>query len=140
MSDEREHILVVDDEPDTLELLVALLESANYSVESADNGKACLEMVKARRPDLIVLDIMMPGMDGLEVCDHLRFDPATREIPIIFLTAKGDDYTRTIASILDAYAFIEKPFLPDRLLGEVRNCLNIFGRNTCDDDRQHEGP
>jgi CheY-like chemotaxis protein len=81
----------------------------------------------------------MPGMDGLEVCDHLRFDPKTREIPIIFLTAKGDDYTRTIASILDAYAFIEKPFLPDRLLAEVRNCLNIFGRNTCDDDRQHEG-
>jgi len=138
MSDVREHILVVDDEPDTLELLGALLEHAGYSVETAGNGQACLEQVKVRRPDLIILDIMMPDMDGLEVCDHLRFDPATREVPIIFLTAKGDDYTRTMASILDAYAFIQKPFLPDRLLTEVRNCLNIFGSNTCDNDRQHE--
>jgi len=88
----------------------------------------------------VVLDVVMPGMDGLTVCDRLRFDPRTRDVPIIFLSGKGDDDTRAIASVLDAYAFIEKPFEPHELLGEVRNCLNIFGRANRDDDRQRKGP
>ena len=133
----RERILVVDDEADTRELLQTLLEGEGYAIETAADGKAALVSVRAAQPDLILLDVMMPAMDGLEVCDHLRFDPATRDVPIIFLTAKQDAVTRSRASILDAYAYIEKPFSPDALLAEIRNCLNVFGREPRDDDREH---
>jgi len=133
----REHILVVDDEEDTRTLLRTLLESEGYGVETAADGKAALEHIQAARPDLILLDVMMPQMDGLEVCDHLRFDPATRDVPIIFLTAKHDPVTQSRASILDAYAYLEKPFSPDALLAEIRNCLNVFGREPSDNDRPH---
>lgn len=132
-----ERILVVDDEADTLELLRTLLESEGYAIETAADGESALERVRAGRPDLILLDVMMPEMDGLEVCDRLRFDPATRDVPIIFLTAKHDAAFRSRASILDAYAYIEKPFAPDALLAEIRNCLNVFGRDAGDDDREH---
>jgi CheY-like chemotaxis protein len=133
----EERILVVDDEEDTRTLLCTLLESEGYGVETAADGEAALERVQATRPDLILLDIMMPQMDGLEVCDHLRFDPATRDVPIIFLTAKHDPVTQSRASILDAYAYIEKPFAPEDLLAEIRNCLNVFGREAGDNDRPH---
>ena len=133
-------ILVVDDEADTLELLQTLLESEGYAVDTAANGPTALEKVQAAPPDLVLLDVMMPGMDGLEVCDHLRFAPATRDVPIIFLTAKHDPYLRSRASILDAYAYIEKPFAPEEMLAEVRNCINVFGRRPNDDDREHQGP
>ena len=135
----RERILVVDDEEDTRELLRALLESEGYAVTTAADGEAALARVQETRPDLILLDIMMPEMDGLEVCDHLRFDPATRDVPIIFLTAKQDPVTQSRASILDAYAYIEKPFSPEALLAEIRNCLNVFGRDARDDNREHPG-
>ncbi len=135
----EECILVVDDEEDTRELLRALLESEGYAVTTAADGEAALARVQETRPDLILLDIMMPEMDGLEVCDHLRFDPATRDVPIIFLTAKQDPVTQSRASILDAYAYIEKPFSPEALLAEIRNCLNVFGRDARDDNREHPG-
>ena len=135
----RERILVADDDGDMLELLEALLEGAGYAVETAADGAAALEQVAAATPDLILLDVMMPKMDGLEVCDHLRFDPATRDVPIIFLTAKQDPVLKSRASILDVYAYIEKPFAPEEVLAEVRNCLNVFGSNDRDDDRQHQG-
>ena len=137
---EQDRILVVDDEADTLELLQVLLENEGYVVVTASDGPTALEKVKAAPPDLVLLDVMMPGMDGLEVCDHLRFDPATRDVPIIFLTAKHDPYLKSRASILDAYAYIEKPFAPGEMLAEIRNCLNVFGRRHCDDDREHESP
>ncbi|MFW6161720.1 MAG: response regulator [Planctomycetota bacterium] len=132
----RERILVVDDEADTQAMLQALLEAEGYAVETAADGAKALEHVQAARPDLILLDIMMPQMDGLEVCDRLRFDPETRDVPIIFLTARQDPAVKSRASILDAYAYIEKPFDPDALLAEVRNCLNVFGREARDDDRE----
>ncbi|MFP4058058.1 MAG: two-component system response regulator [Candidatus Brocadiia bacterium] len=137
---EADRILVVDDEEDTLDLLRALLEDAGYAVETAADGETALEKTQEQLPDLVVLDIMMPGMDGLEVCDRLRFDEKTRDVPIIFLTAKRDAYWHSRASVLDAYAYIEKPFSAEHLLREVRNCLNIFGRSERDDDRQHQGP
>jgi len=135
----KERILVVDDEPDTVELLQALLEGEGYAVETALDGPSALERVKASPPDLILLDVMMPGMDGLEVCDRLRFDPATCDLPIIFLTAKEDPYLRSRASILDVYAYIPKPFSPEEMLAEIRNCLNVFGRKSRDHDREHPG-
>jgi CheY-like chemotaxis protein len=136
----RERILVVDDEQDTLDLLEALLGREGYAIETTLDGPTALERVKAARPDLIVLDVMMPGMDGLEVADRLRFDPATLDVPIIFLTAKDDPYLKSRASILDVYAYIHKPFSPDAMLAEVRNCLNVFGRKSRDEDPEHQGP
>jgi len=135
----KERILVVEDDEDTLVLLQAMLEGEGYAVELVKDGGAALARAEASRPDLILLDIMIPGMDGLEVCDRLRFDPQMRDVPVIFLTAKHDAYSASRASILDAYAYIEKPFAPDELLAEVRNCLNIFGRENRDDDREHQG-
>jgi len=136
---DKERILVVEDDPDTLELVLAILEGGGYAAEPASDGASALEKAKASPPDLVLLDIMMPGMDGLTVCDRLRFDERTRDVPIIFLTAKGDADLASLASVLDAYAYIRKPFSPDDLLGEVRNCLNIFGRTGRDDDREHTG-
>lgn len=135
----EECILVVDDEEDTRELLRTLLESEGYTVATAADGEAALACVQETQPGLILLDVMMPEMDGLEVCDRLRFDPATREVPIIFLTAKQDPVTQSRASILDAYAYIEKPFSPEALLAEIRNCLNVFGRDARDDNREQPG-
>ena len=133
----QERILVVDDEADTIELLQTLLEGEGYAVDTAADGRVALDMVHTARPDLVLLDVMMPELDGLQVCDHLRFNPATRDVPIIFLTAKQDSVTKSRASILDAYAYIEKPFAPAELLAEIRNCLNVFGRPDRDDDREH---
>lgn len=135
----KERILVVDDDPPMLDYIASALEAEGYTVERAADGPTGLKHALAAPPDLVVLDVVMPGMDGLTVCDRLRFDPRTREVPIIFLSAKGDEDTAAIASVLDAYAFIEKPFEPHELLSEVRNCLNIFGRTARDDNRGRKG-
>ena len=92
-----------------------LLEVANGG-ERASDGATGLKKAKALLPDLVLLDVAMPGMDGLAVCDELRFDPKTRDLPVIFLTGKGDDGLDAVASVLDAYAFIRKPFDPETLL------------------------
>jgi len=135
----NERILVVDDDPAAREVLTKMLQGAGYTVECAADGPSGLAKAKASLPDLVLLDVAMPQMDGLAVCDKLRFDPVTRDIPIIFLSAKGDEDTVALASVLDAYAFIKKPFKPQELLNEVRNCLNIFGRKNSGDDPQHPG-
>lgn len=135
----KERILVVDDDPAMLDYVASVLGSAGYTVERAADGATGLSKAFASRPDVVVLDILMPGMDGLTVCDRLKFDPRTRDVPIIFLSARGDDDTAALASVLEAYAFIEKPFAPEELLGEVRNCLNIFGRKDRDERRGRKG-
>lgn len=134
-----QRILVVDDDAAMLDYVARVLESAGYAVERAADGATGLRRALASPPDLVVLDVLMPGMDGLTVCDRLRFDPRTRDVPIIFLSAKGDSDTAAIASVLDAYAFIEKPFEARELLAEVRNCLTIFAREDDDGDRGDEG-
>jgi putative two-component system response regulator len=117
-------ILVVDDTPDNLALMTALLKD-EYRVQVANSGERALRLVQDGAPSLVLLDIMMPGMDGYEVCRRLKADPATESIPVIFLTAKSevDDETRGLA--LGAVDYIVKPISPPVVLARIKTQLML---------------
>ena len=116
-------ILVIDDEPDLLELVEFNLKKDGYEVIVAKNGQAGLEIAQKVVPDMIVLDLMMPGIDGLEVCRQLRGDSRTKQIPMIMLTAKSAEADRIVGLELGADDYITKPFSPRELLARVRALL-----------------
>ena len=116
-------ILVVDDTVENLDVLEELLQE--YRVIDATNGKDAIALVKQQKPDLILLDIMMPNMDGYEVCQILQDDEETKHIPIIFITAKIDEKSIEKAYDLGAADYITKPFLPKELLARVKKELRI---------------
>lgn len=118
-----EHILVVDDEADILELVDYNLTREGFDVSRASTGEDAIEKASVIRPDLIVLDLMLPGLDGLEVCKRLKGDEATRLIPIVMLTAKDEasDIVRGLEMGADDY--VTKPFSPSVLLARVRAVL-----------------
>jgi two-component system phosphate regulon response regulator PhoB len=116
-------ILVVDDEPDAVELIRFNLRSAGYEVFTAVDGQEALKKARVALPDLIVLDIMLPEVDGMEVCKILRRDPATASIPIIMLTAKAAEIDRVLGLELGADDYITKPFSPRELVLRVKNTL-----------------
>jgi adenylate cyclase len=118
----KPRILVVDDTPDNLFLMNALLED-RYEVATADSGSAALEAVRTHLPDLILLDIMMPGMDGYEVIRRLRKDPATAQIPVIFLTALTSPEEEQHGLDLGAVDYITKPISPPIVLARVNTHL-----------------
>jgi len=117
-------ILIVDDNPDIVEVISSRLEANDYEVISALTGAEALKKAKAERPDLIILDINMAEMDGFEIGTLLRKDTATRKIPIIMATARGDQ-----ADIVEALqkvgpqAYVIKPFMPEALLSEIKRVL-----------------
>ena len=113
-------VLVVDDVPRNLQLLANILASRHYEVLLAESGVVALERVAARLPDLILLDLMMPGMDGMEVCRRLKDDPRTMAVPVIFLTAADETGTAARALESGAVDFILKPFNRAELLARVR--------------------
>jgi len=113
-------ILAVDDERHMLRLIEYNLSSSGYEVVTASNGSEALEKALNEKPDLILLDIKMPGMDGYEVCRELKNNPATSQIPIIFVSVMADD-EKTKA--LGASSYILKPFSPDVLLKEIREVM-----------------
>lgn len=115
-------ILVVDDEKDVVELLKFLLEKDGYAVSTAYNGKDGLTQAKDIKPDLILLDVMMPEMDGYTVQTQLLDDPNTRAIPIIILTAKGQ-LRDVFAMSANVRAYIEKPFDPKTLRSKIVESL-----------------
>jgi len=116
-------ILVVDDEPDALDVLGFKLREAGFTpIFAADGGKA-LAAVRADRPDLIVLDLMLPEIDGLEVCKILRRDPTTVSIPILMLTAKAAEMDRVIGLELGADDYVTKPYSPRELVLRIRKLL-----------------
>lgn len=112
-------ILVVDDEPDILELLQYNLLKEGYEVRTAENGKQALDIAPDYRPDLILLDIMMPFMDGVETCRQLREQPSLAETIIIFLTARSEEYSEVAAFENGANDYINKPIKPRALLSRI---------------------
>ncbi len=116
-------ILIVEDERDILELVTHYLEKEGYRVRSAADGPAGLSAARAERPDLIVLDLMLPGMDGLELCRKLRADPGSGVVPIIMLTAKAEETDRVVGLELGADDYLTKPFSPKELVARVKALL-----------------
>ncbi|MEW5909467.1 MAG: response regulator [Thermodesulfobacteriota bacterium] len=116
-------ILIVDDEPNILVPLQFLMEQNGYQVNLAYSGEEALEAVSKLRPDLILLDIMLPGIDGFEVCQILRLNPEWKQIKIIFLTARGRDVDIAKGMILGADAYIVKPFSNAEIISRVKALL-----------------
>ncbi|WP_172631750.1 response regulator transcription factor [Dictyobacter arantiisoli] len=116
-------ILVVDDEDILLETITYNLEQAGYRVVTASNGLSALDEARREPPDLVVLDVMLPGMDGLEVCRQLRRQDATATTPIVMLTAKGDEIDKVVGLEVGADDYITKPFGRRELLARVRALL-----------------
>src|SRR6266498_1894061 len=116
-------VLIVEDEPDIRGLLAFHLEREGYQVVKSTNGADALRQVRAMPPDLVLLDLMLPEMDGLEVCRRLRQDPATARLPIVMLTAKGDEVDRVLGLEIGADDYVVKPFSPKELLARVRAVL-----------------
>jgi two-component system alkaline phosphatase synthesis response regulator PhoP len=116
-------ILVVDDEPGIVTIARDYLDRAGFRVVTAGNGTDALRLARTERPSLLVLDLMLPGMDGLDVTRALRGDPATRRLPIIMLTARVEETDRLIGLELGADDYITKPFSPRELVARVRAVL-----------------
>jgi DNA-binding response OmpR family regulator len=116
-------ILVADDEVYMLRLLEMTFKKGGYEVVSCRDGNEALATAFTAQPQLIVLDVMMPGLDGLGALRMLKENPATRDIPVVVLSAKGHALTRVDAVLAGAVLFLVKPFSPNELLGEVRKIL-----------------
>ena len=119
----KPRILVVDDEPEAVELVEFNLKQAGYAVITAVDGAEALKKARAQRPDLIILDVMLPEMDGFEACKMLRLDPGTARVPIIMLTAKAAEIDRVLGLELGADDYLTKPFSPRELLLRIKKIL-----------------
>ena len=113
-------ILIIDDEKDIIETLGFRLEASGFDVISANDGVEGLEKAQKEKPDLIILDVMMPKMDGYQVCRLLKFDESTQHVPVILLTARGQDRDRKIWKDVGADAYISKPYDSVQLVARVQ--------------------
>lgn len=119
----KQKVLVVDDEPEAVELVEFNLKGAGYEVTTASDGAEALNKARRIQPNLIILDVMMPEIDGMEVCKLLRRDPATSGIPIVMLTAKASEVDRVLGLELGADDYVVKPFSPRELVLRVKKLL-----------------
>jgi two-component system phosphate regulon response regulator PhoB len=119
----KSRILIVDDEPDVIELLEFNLRQAGYEVTAAEDGAQALRKAREWAPDLLVLDLMLPEVEGTEVCKQLRADPATARVPILMLTAKAGEIDRVLGLELGADDYVTKPFSPRELVLRVKALL-----------------
>jgi two-component system phosphate regulon response regulator PhoB len=119
----NEKILIVDDEEDVLELVRYNLDKNGYKVETAATGEQAIAKARAKLPDLIILDLMLPGIDGLDVCKKLKDDTKTQNIPVIMLTAKGEETDVVTGLELGADDYVTKPFSPKVLVARIRRVL-----------------
>lgn len=116
-------VLIADDKPEVVELVRVTLEGEDYQVIDAFDGEEALRKTTKEKPDLIILDVVMPKMDGYEVLGNIKKDPKTKDIPVIMLSAKGQKLDREKGMKLGAIDYIVKPFSPSDLLGKLEKIL-----------------
>jgi len=133
-------VLLVEDERDIAELVRYHVEKAGMRYVHAGDGGSALRLARGDRPDVVVLDLMLPGLDGLEVCRQLRRDPVTRDLPIIMLTARGEEVDRVVGLELGADDYVVKPFDPLELRARVDAKLNRPRVAKAPDDLIVRGP
>ncbi|WP_031426652.1 response regulator transcription factor [Flavimarina sp. Hel_I_48] len=123
-------ILLVDDEPDILEIVGYNLNNEGYQVLTAENGKQAVKLAAKHQPQLIILDVMMPEMDGIEACEQIRKNPSLSETIITFLTARGEDYSQMAGFDAGADDYITKPIKPKVLVSKVKALLRRLKEDT----------
>ena len=116
-------VLVVEDSPPQREMISSLLKDNGMNVTSAGDGIEALEQIQQDRPDIVVLDIVMPRMNGYELCRRLKDNPTTKELPIVMCSTKGEEFDRYWGMRQGANAYIAKPFQPQELVGTVKKLL-----------------
>ena len=126
-------ILVADDEKDIVELVAYNLEQEGFSITKAFNGRRAMEMIRSHRPDLVILDLMMPEIPGMEVCRMIRNNKETADIPVIMLTAKSDQLDKILGLEMGADDYITKPFHVRELIARVKSVLRRAERKQDDD-------
>lgn len=117
------HILIVDDEADLVELVSYNLKKEGFRIDSASNGESALAKIRKDKYDLLILDLLLPGIQGIELCHILRSDQKTANLPIIMLTAKGEEVDRILGLEIGADDYITKPFSPRELVARVKAVL-----------------
>ena len=120
---DRKRILIVDDEEDLRKMLKFRLEAVGYDVAEAGDGQDGLDKARSSKPDLIILDLMLPKIDGFKVCRMLKFDEKYRHIPIVMFTARAQKQDEALGKEMGAEAYITKPFEPEVLLGKIKELL-----------------
>jgi DNA-binding response OmpR family regulator len=127
--------LVVEDDPDIVELVTHYLGADGWGVEAVADGREALERIRAGSYQLLVLDLQLPGMDGLALCTEVRRDKRTRDIPVVMLTARGDETDRIVGLELGADDYIVKPFSPKELMARVRALFRRLERKDAEEPR-----
>ncbi|MBN2213051.1 MAG: response regulator transcription factor [Bacteroidales bacterium] len=138
MRDDAYKILVIDDESDIIEFLTYNLKKEGYEIFSALNGREGIELARKHNPHLILLDIMMPEMDGIETCEKLRALPKLNKTIIAFLTARGEDYSQIAGFEAGGDDYITKPVKPKVLVSRIRALLKRYGKYTLEPDSQEQ--
>jgi two-component system phosphate regulon response regulator PhoB len=129
----KEHVLVVEDEADIQELIRFNLQREGYRVSTALTGEEGYRRILDDRPDLVVLDLMLPGMDGLDVCRRIKSESSAKHIPVVMVSAKGEESDIVVGLELGADDYITKPFSPKVLLARIRTVLRRKARQETDD-------
>jgi len=119
----REKIVVIEDEPDIVEVISYNLKREGYNVLAVDRGDESINLIRNQSPSLIILDLMLPGMDGLSVCRQLKSDPMVNDIPVIIISAKGEESDIVVGLEMGADDYLTKPFSPRELLARVKAVL-----------------
>ena len=117
-------ILITEDSPTILEILKSVLVEEGYEVIAATDGQQALELARAGKPDLIILDLLLPKVDGYKVCRMLKFDEKYKNIPIIMLTSRTNESDEKLGREVGADAYIRKPFQPEMIIDQIRKLLN----------------
>lgn len=135
----RHSLLLVDDDPDILTLLQAKLKKEPYDIFTASEGETALGIVRTKKPDLVVLDVNLPGLSGLEICRSLRANKETRDIPIIMLSSRGEEIDRVLGLEFGADDYVTKPFNTQELILRINNVLRRVYKENAGDESFSQG-